>query len=185
MFQSPPGPPRRIRLLIAFCDIDGFTAIVRRLGDDLAVFTLMDGYLRAAERLLGDTGRIVKMMGDEFIFVAEEPDAAVRALLAAKPVLEAHLSPTGTGATLRIHAHVGEAVIGSFGPAGLLDVYGEAVNRAATLGAGTRRGGAFILSEEAWRALRPETRESFSEEAPRVLYIARESGAERRPRHAD
>jgi adenylate cyclase len=168
----PTKSPRRARLLIAFCDIDGFTGIARRLGDDLAVFELMDGFVKCAESTLLPSGLIVKWIGDEFLYVSERADEGLRALLEAKAALESYLAVSGCGGTLRLQAHVGEAVIGNIGSTGLLDVYGDSVNRAATF-CRERRAGSVVISPEAFRALSPETRRLFRRQTPQILYIAR------------
>ena len=162
--------PRRERLFIAFCDLDGFASIAQRLGDDLALFELMDGYATAAELALANFGLVTKWMGDEFLFVSEDPDSGLRALLDAKTILEAHLVDRGLDATLRIQAHVGEAVIGPFGPRGAIDLYGESVNRAATI-VRERIEGCLALSPEAYRALSEETQALFQPHPREPIYL--------------
>jgi class 3 adenylate cyclase len=169
---SQSSSPRLARLLVAFTDIDKFWALAQKLGDDLAAFAFMDGYTRVAAEALGERARIVKWMGDEYIAVAEDPDAGVRALLEAKAAGEAYLGQAGLGTTIRMQAHVGEVAWGPFGPEGLFDVYGREVNRAATL-MHERRAGSFILSPEAFRSLAPATRKLFKRQTPAIVYLAR------------
>ncbi len=170
MSLSTIATPRVARLLIAFCDIDGFLGISKRLGDDLALFRFMDGYLKEAQALLG-AGLVIKMMGDEFIFLSEEPDAGLRALLEAKPRLEAILAAAGGQASLRVRAHVGEMAVGPFGPGDAIDVYGDAVNRCARLDE-RRHAGSVLISPEAFRSLSPETRKLFRRQTPQVVYLS-------------
>jgi hypothetical protein len=87
--------PRRLIPLIAFCD--------------------MDGYARSAESALGPSGLVPRWIGDEFLLMARDPDAGLRALLNARSVLGAYLARTGAAApgaaggsgSLGIQAHVG------------------------------------------------------------------------------
>jgi class 3 adenylate cyclase len=172
METQASSQPRLQRYLVAFTDIDAFWALAKRLGDDAKAFAFMDGYTRVVARALGDRSRVVKWMGDEYIAVAEDPDAGVRALLDAKAAGEAYLSTSGLPTTVRVQAHVGEVACGPFGPEGSFDIYGEAVNRAASV-MRERRVGAFALSPEAFRSLKPETRKLFRRQTPAILYLAR------------
>lgn len=162
--------PRRARLFIAFCDLDGFAPIVERLGDDFALFELMDGYARVADSALRNSGLVIKWMGDEFLFVSEEPDSGLLSLLEAKALLEAYLGDRGFGTTLRIQAHVGDAVIGSFGAQEAVDIYGVSVNRAAIIGRERIEGG-LTLSPEAYNAMSEETQQLFQPHSHQPIYV--------------
>jgi class 3 adenylate cyclase len=172
MAIQPSSRPRLQRLLVAFTDVDSFWALAKRLGDDLNAFAFMDGYTRAVVEALGDRARVIKWMGDEYIAVAEDPDAGVRALLEAKAAGEAYLTTSGLPTTIRLQAHIGEVACGPFGPEGHFDVYGEAVNRAASV-MRERKAGAFALSPEAFRSLSGETRKLFRRQTPAIIYLAR------------
>ena len=172
MATQPSSRPRLQRLLVAFTDIDSFWALAKKLGDDATAFAFMDGYTRVVVKALSDRARVVKWMGDEYIAVAEDPDSGVRALLDAKAAGEAYLASSGFPTTIRMQAHVGEVACGDFGPEGLFDLYGEAVNRAASV-MRERKAGAFALSPEAFRSLKSETRKLFRRQTPAILYLKR------------
>jgi class 3 adenylate cyclase len=69
--------------------------------------------------------------------------------------------------------HFGETAIGPFGGSTELDVMGDSINVAARLGRGEHRG-RFIISPQAFRKLKPETRKVFHKHTPPVVYVADE-----------
>jgi adenylate cyclase len=69
-------------LCIGFCDLVGFTAMARRMEED-DLGSLVERFESTAYDVIGaNRGRLVKMIGDEVMFVADAPrDAAEIALL--------------------------------------------------------------------------------------------------------
>lgn len=160
-------------LLVAFTDLENYLAISRKL-DGQATFSLIN----SIDRLIADTieaagGYFVKNLGDGslLIFDGSQADAGIRALLDTKAAVEALLRSMGFANRLRVSAHVGEVLVGPSEPHGQLDVFGETVNRAALVGSGAYRG-ELVLSPEAFRSLRPETRKRFARHIREVVYRA-------------
>jgi adenylate cyclase len=72
---------RTARLAVGFCDLVGFTAMARRVELD-ALGTIVERFETTAYDVIGALGgRLVKMIGDEVMFVAEDPSAAAEIAL--------------------------------------------------------------------------------------------------------
>ncbi|HEX6887593.1 MAG TPA: adenylate/guanylate cyclase domain-containing protein [Candidatus Nanopelagicales bacterium] len=107
---------------VGFADITGFTRLAREMGEeDLAA--MVTGFEHGcADVVAKHGGRLVKTLGDEVMFVTEDPDTAV-AIAAAMHGLPHEAEPL----RLRIGLATGR-VITLMG-----DYYGETVNRASRL----------------------------------------------------
>ncbi len=170
--------PRKVSLLISFMDIMGFLGIAQKLKDPLDHFSLLGGF---AEIVIHDVesagGRVIKFIGDSAlsVFPEEEADQGVRTLISLKARLEAYLSQKGFPNKLRMTAHVGEVAIGPFGEGHCrqLDVFGDAVNMAATLER-AGHGGRLVISPQAFRKLSAATRKVFHRYTPPKVYLAEE-----------
>ncbi len=126
-------------LTFLFTDIEGSTALVRRLRDDYsAVFEDHKRLLRDAWDASG--GRELDAEGDSFFVAFRSPRHAVDAAVAAQRALAGHAWPGGAEVRVRIGVHTGEAT-----PAG--DHYvGLAVHRAARI-CDAGHGGQVLISE--------------------------------------
>jgi predicted ATPase/class 3 adenylate cyclase len=130
-------------LTFLFTDIEGSTALLRRIGQD-AYAQVLDGHhslIRSA--LAAHDGREVKTMGDGFFAVFSSPSACVAAVLEMQHGLEAHDWPAGERVRVRMGVHTGEA--SQTAATGLM---GLDVHRAARVGA-LGYGGQILLSETA------------------------------------
>ena len=166
--------PQKADLLICFSDIEGFTAISRAKPDPLELFELLSGFAREMQSALKDSaGRIVKLIGDSalIVFPADQADAGMQLLLELKPRVELYLAKQGAKTRVLFQVHVGEAAVGPFGTDGSLDVIGDSVNVAARLGRPDHRG-AFVISAQAFRRLKPATRKAFHKHTPPIVYVA-------------
>lgn len=166
--------PQKANLLICFTDIEGFTTTSRAKTDPLELFELLSGFAREISGALeGSAGRVVKLIGDSalIVFPAEEADSGMQLLLGLKPRLERYLATQGAKARVLFQVHVGEVAIGPFGGDGALDVIGDHVNAAARLGRPDHRG-AFVISAQAFRRLKPATRKAFHKHTPPIVYLA-------------
>ncbi len=126
-----------------FTDIEGSTALLRRIGQD-AYARVLDGHhslIRSG--LAAHGGREVKTMGDGFFAVFSSPSACVAAVLDMQHGLEAHAWPGGERVRVRMGVHTGEAA-----QTGAADLMGLDVHRAARVGA-LAYGGQVLLSETA------------------------------------
>lgn len=131
------------RCVVGFADIVGYTTTTRHAGTD-ELTALLEAFEKdATETIAAHHGRVVKTVGDEVLFVADEPaDAAEIALHLADP------SRTAAGLpTLRVGLAMGQ-VLSRFG-----DVYGSVVNLAARLTA-LARPGTVLVDKELADALR-------------------------------
>jgi predicted ATPase/class 3 adenylate cyclase len=130
-------------LTFLFTDIEGSTALLRRIGQD-AYARVLDGHhslIRSA--LAAHNGREVRTMGDGFFAVFSSPSACVAAVLDMQHGLEAHAWPAGERVRVRMGVHTGEAA-----ETGAADLMGLDVHRAARVGA-LAYGGQVLLSETA------------------------------------
>jgi len=167
--------PRKLDLLICFCDIVNFTAVARATPEPLDVFRLLSGMASLMAGLVAPTnGRIIKFIGDSALIVFPETntDEGVRLLLDMKSRMEHYLAQKGSRCTVRFQLHVGEAAVGRFGDTGAIDVMGDAVNVTARLGSREDRG-MFVISPQAFRKLEPNTRKLFHRFTPPIVYVAK------------
>jgi predicted ATPase/class 3 adenylate cyclase len=130
-------------LTFLFTDIEGSTALLRRIGQDAYAQVLADHHSLIRSALAAHGGREVKTMGDGFFAVFALPSACVTAVLEMQQALEAHDWPAGERVRVRMGVHTGEAA-----SAGASDLMGLDVHRAARVGA-LGYGGQVLLSETA------------------------------------
>lgn len=133
------------RCVVGFADIVGYTTTTRHAGTD-ELTALLEAFEKdATETIAAHHGRVVKTVGDEVLFVADEAaDAAEIALHLADP------ARAGAGLpTLRVGLAMGQ-VLSRFG-----DVYGSVVNLAARLTA-LARPGTVLVDKELAEALRTD-----------------------------
>src|ERR687883_1841278 len=135
----PPGvelPTGTVTFL--FTDVEGSTALLRRLKDGYAaVLAQHETLLRHAAETAG--GQEFGTQGDAVFFVFRNPKDAVVAAVEGRRALEAAEWPEGVELRVRMGLHTGEAAIAA-------DRYlGLAVNRAARISA-LARGGQILVS---------------------------------------
>ena len=125
-----------------FTDIEGSTALVRRLGEGLYAQLLADHHSLIRSELVAHHGSEVDTQGDAFFAVFSSPRACVSAVTEIQQALEAHAWPAGEHVRVRMGVHTGEASKTATGLVGL-DVHRAA--RVAAVG----YGGQVLLSETA------------------------------------
>src|SRR5919109_1351716 len=135
----PPGvdlPTGTVTFL--FTDVEGSTALLRRLKDGYAeVLVKHERLLRDAAEAAG--GQEFGTQGDAVFFVFRNPRDAVLAAVDGQRALETAEWPEGVQIRVRMGIHTGEAAIAA-------DRYmGLAVNRAARI-CGIARGGQILVS---------------------------------------
>ncbi|NIH78908.1 adenylate/guanylate cyclase domain-containing protein [Amycolatopsis viridis] len=115
---------------VGFVDMVGYTRMTRRLGEGELSAVLESFELLATEVIADHHGRVVKMIGDEVLFVADAPaDAAEIALtLTERTAADAELPEVRAGLAAG-------RILSRFG-----DVYGSVVNVAARLTSVARPG---------------------------------------------
>ena len=125
-----------------FTDIEGSTALVRRLGEGLYAQLLADHHSLIRSGLAAHDGSEVDTQGDAFFAVFSSPRACAAAVIEMQRALEAHAWPAGEHVRVRMGVHTGEASKTATGLVGL-DVHRAA--RVAAIG----YGGQVLLSETA------------------------------------
>jgi class 3 adenylate cyclase len=122
-----------------FSDIEGSTALVKRLGDRYG--EVLSDHRRLMREALGAHGGVeIDTQGDAFFFAFARARDAVAASVEAQRAHTAHAWPDGVDVRVRMGLHTGEPAVGDEG------YHGLDVVRAARLGAaGT--GGSVLLSE--------------------------------------
>jgi len=77
---SVPTPGGGADLIVAFTDLEGFTAFTRREGDGEASRLLGGHYAAVDDIVAGRGGRVVKRLGDGHLLAFPQPRAAVLAV---------------------------------------------------------------------------------------------------------
>ncbi len=134
---QPPGEPSAATTTVGFADMVGYTRTARHSPiEDLA--DLLETFEEdTSEAVVSNHGRVVKMVGDEVLFVTDRPaDAAEIALRLTSPARAGEGLPA-----LRVGMAAGR-VLSRFG-----DVYGPVVNLAARLTSLARPGTALVDAE--------------------------------------
>jgi predicted ATPase/class 3 adenylate cyclase len=129
-------------LTFLFTDIEGSTALLGRLGDDIYAQVLAGHHALVRSALAGHGGRGVDTQGDAFFAVFSSPRACVSAALAMQQALAARAWPGGERVRVRMGIHCGEAAETAAGLVGL------EVHRAARVAA-AGYGGQVLVSEAA------------------------------------
>ena len=125
-----------------FTDIEGSTALLQRVGEDVYARVLADhhGLIRSA--LAGHGGREMDTAGDGFFAVFSSARACVAAALEMQQALGSHRWPGGEQVRVRMGMHAGEAQQTATGLVGL------DVHRAARIAA-IAHGGQVLVSQTA------------------------------------
>ena len=122
-----------------FSDIEGSTALVKRLGDRYG--DVLAAHRRLMREALGERGGVeIDTQGDAFFFAFARARDAVAASVEAQRAHAAHAWPEGIDVRIRMGLHTGEPAVGEEG------YHGLDVVRAARL-CGAAAGGSVLLSE--------------------------------------
>jgi adenylate cyclase len=130
LLATIPGESDTRTLVVGFVDMVGFTRATRQLSPSELVELIECFQQLVSEVVATWHGRVVKTVGDEVLFVTQEPSDGAEIAL----TLLERLAESATLPELRIGLAVGP-VLARFG-----DVYGEPVNIAARLTANARPG---------------------------------------------
>ena len=135
--RRPPLPTGVVTLV--FTDVEGSTALLRRLGPRYA--ELLDTHNEIVTRsVIERGGTVIRGEGDAFFCAFEDPVRAVEACLAAQLRLSDYIWPQAGEFRIRIGLHTGPVELGGE------DYVGLAVHQAARVGTAAH-GGQVILSE--------------------------------------
>jgi adenylate cyclase len=130
MLLAPSGGEEGPPMVVGFADIVGYTRRSRTLRQD-ELARLVDEFEEAALRIITDRGgRIIKTIGDEVLFVVDDP---AQGAMAALELVERHLADEDFP-RLRVGVAYGQVL------ARLGDVFGPTVNLASRLTSISRPG---------------------------------------------
>jgi predicted ATPase/class 3 adenylate cyclase len=142
----PPGRAfyavRVETLTFLFTDIEGSTALLGRVGDEVYAQVLAGHHALIRSALAAHDGREIDTQGDAFFAVFSSPRGCVAAVLEMQQAMEAHAWPGGERVRVRMGVHCGEAARTAAGLVGL------EVHRAARVAA-VAWGGQVLVSEAA------------------------------------
>jgi class 3 adenylate cyclase len=116
-------------LTFLFTDIEGSTALLRRLGGDAYAEVLADHRALIRAGLATHDGTEIDTQGDGLFAVFSSPSACVAAVIETQRALLAHQWPPGEQVRVRMGVHCGEASVTASGVVGL------EVHRAARIAA--------------------------------------------------
>ena len=123
-----------------FTDIEGSTALLGRVGDEVYAQVLAGHHALIRSALAAHDGREIDTQGDAFFAVFSSPRGCVAAVLEMQQAMEAHAWPGGEHVRVRMGIHCGEAAQTATGLVGL------EVHRAARVAA-VADGGQVLVSE--------------------------------------
>ena len=106
-------------LTFLFTDIEGSTALLRRLGDDDYAQMLAGHHALIRSALAAHDGSEVDTAGDGFFAVFSSPRGCVAAALEMQRAIAAHAWPGGERVRVRMGIHCGEAARTAAGLVGL------------------------------------------------------------------
>ncbi|RBM23459.1 adenylate/guanylate cyclase domain-containing protein [Prauserella sp. PE36] len=162
--------------VVGFVDMVGYTRMTRRI-DESALGDVLERFEGLATEVIAEgRGRVVKMIGDEVLFVADAPVAAaeIALTLSERTSADEELPPVRAGLAAG-------RVLSRFG-----DVYGETVNLASRLTSLARPGTILVdrelakqlAGEPAYevRSRRPVSVRGYSRVRPSALRRARDTG---------
>lgn len=111
----------RIRVVIAFADLTGYTRLTEEAGE-LEALDAVERFVEAVEITLPESARVIKMIGDEVMIVGSDPSALIDWAVGFQQLQTERPLP-------RIGIHYGEALYRDG------DYYGRDVNIAARIAA--------------------------------------------------
>jgi class 3 adenylate cyclase len=167
-FERALTAPLQANVLVGFADCSRYMQSTKGRSSAEIFADLNDLYALTEDAIGAAGGLVVKFMGDAamVVFPEELADRGIMALLDLKASVDRWLQDRPIAQSLHVNVHFGEATLGRMGRAGNLDVIGETVHIAATLGSRS-----FGISQQAFRCLTPEHRQRFHKFTPPVLYI--------------
>jgi adenylate cyclase len=167
-------------VVVGFADLVGFTSLTRQV-DENELTALVERFERLASDVVAENGgRVVKTVGDEVMFTADEPATGAEISLGLGERAEA----VGTLPEMRVGLACGPVV------ARLGDVYGEPVNLASRL-TSIARPGSVLVDREFAAALESDNRYVLRRVPPRpvrgyaLLHASRLRRADHASEHAE
>ncbi len=150
-------------------DIIDMLSVIRELGDETRSALFLDGYYSLCSTIIGrHGGEVIKYEGDASLsmFPEDAIQSAIAALVEIRASYPAFCRDQQVKTTdIKGVVHMGEAIVGSFGPEKVRDVLGKTIN---TLFSMDSRG--ITLSEKVYRKLPSDQRGPFRKHGGRVTY---------------
>ncbi|MGZ3768676.1 MAG: adenylate/guanylate cyclase domain-containing protein [Bdellovibrio sp.] len=162
-------------MLVVVFDLINFGQFSNQNESAIVFQTLNEFYSKSKTAVEFAGGRLIKFIGDAglAVFEKEQADATILSMIKLKSEIDPWFSKITPKGALAVNCHLGPVTIGGMvGPNGYqLDVIGEAVNIAFTLG--KRQ---FLISPQAFRSLNENSRRNFKKFTPPIVYrLASES----------
>lgn len=166
--KLPPHLSRK-QAVICTADIARATTLFREIGDSTEVVLFLDGFYHlCSQHVTSAGGEVIKYMGDECLalFEGDAAVAAIDALRALREAFPGFCEERGVPPTdLKGTAHLGEVVVGTFGPEGYRDFLGKAVNNLFLMS-----GPGITISQQLYRKLPSDRRSPWHKRGGDVVY---------------
>lgn len=166
--QLPERLTAQMATLVAV-DITSCTRLLAQLEDGTErVLFLDDFYTLATTHVEAQGGEVLKHMGDSVLALFDEDQclAAITALTTMRDAFPVICAKRGlTPTDLRSSVHVGEVVVGDFGPNGLRDALGKAAGVVFNM-----EGPGITVSEQVYRKLPSSERSPWKKRSGKVSY---------------
>lgn len=153
--------------LVMLIDIAGALRAMDDMTDTRMASYLDTFYHRCTRHVVESGGEVIKYVGDACLatFPPENLERAIGAVAALRSEFVGNRDARST-ADIGINAHVGNVVIGEFGPLRRRDIMGRAVSTTFLLGGGP----GIRLTERAFRRLPDAARERWRKVKPPTTY---------------
>jgi adenylate cyclase len=159
----------RVRVVIAFCDLAGYTRYTEEMGEEEAL-NYVERFIDAVTETLPEDSRVVKTIGDEVMIVGSDVGALVDWSVGFQRLFDERPAP-------RIGIHTGAAIYRDG------DYFGREVNLAARVVARSR-GGEVLITDTVQELVKDSPHLTFEPvgevklkgfDEPRSLYRARQA----------
>ncbi len=157
-------------VILAHLDIRGFLHIIEQLENQIAVTNFLDGFYEICSTQTGaHGGEVIKYMGDSCLSLFADTDAE-NAIAAVAKIREAFsqfcIDSQVTPTDIRGGLHIGDVIVGQFGPEGFKDVIGKTVNTLFLMS-----GNGITISEQLYRKLPSDKRSPWRKQSGHVVYV--------------
>lgn len=151
---------------IAHFDLINFAPFYRNNPSVFVFETLLEFSKICRAEIERAGGKIVKFSSDSglAVFEAEDIDKGVITMMGLKNIVDKWAKERVPGSRLAMNAHCGSATLGRLS-GGEYELVGEAVSIVYTMGKRE-----FLISPQAFRKLKAETRTSFKKFTPPIVY---------------
>ncbi len=167
--QDVPSRFSERKAVVLLLDISGTMKIATAMTPlNFAAF-LDDFYRLCARQVEHAGGEVVKYLGDAALAIFDEDGtvAAVDAVHAVREDFKAVCTGHGVQADIGANLHLGDVVVGAFGPNAIRDITGSAVYTTFRMGGGP----GLRISEPVYRKLPSGARSPWKKQKAHVTYV--------------